>query len=613
MDALPSEPGKARRELMWSGGSLELYVADKRAMTEGDTYGAGAVYRVRVDLVEKTPVDLGALPALRTGDFTAESVVSVYSFTVPAQRGRLLLNAAAGTRLTGLPPSPLSMATMLFDPASKTSVKLESPSSQQDVKASYDVNPQMPATTLAPGLYWLFVDTQSATASAARTDYDLSVDFRGAPANDKCAGAIDATPTGGTARTTTGDTTYASGDTALSDTNASSACYQATLNFLPLVGVDVFYSVVVPPRKRLSATVTPTGTWHPGLWISTECSVAPEFSCLAASAATTSTNPQTVAWTNVATTDKTVYLIVDSGQDSGAFSLATSFTDGPAAPANDTCAGVIALDLTSGSASANGTTEGASDDEHPGATTRSAACQYTSAYYNGADVVYSAVVPAGKRLSVTAFPSGQYNPALWISETCANPEADVPRGARRRRHARERRVDEHGHGRQARRDPRRRAGSGGRRVLAVGEPGRAQGLSDDRARPGGRLRQPDQQRGQRLHLHLRERLGRVRVGGHLAADRRRRHHGVRRAGGQDAVAHDQVDDHHQRRARRQMGRLADDRLRNGGGGRGGVRGAPGRRCRGRTPAPPPSGSICSWTWPRDRLPRPDYNVLPSLK
>ena len=422
MDALPGEPGKARRELMWSGGSLELYVADKRAMTEGDTHGAGAVYRVRFDLVEKTPVDLGALPALRTGDFTAESVVSVYSFTVPAQRGRLLLNAAAGTRLTGLPPSPLSMAAMLFDPASKKSVKLESPSSQQDVKVSYDVNPQMPATTLAPGLYWLFVDTQSAAASAARTDYDLSVDFRGAPANDKCAGAIDATPTGGTARTTTGDTTYASGDTALSDTNASSACYQATLNFLPLVGVDVFYSVVVPPRKRLSATLTPTGTWHPGLWISTECSVAPEFSCLAASAATTSTNPQTVAWTNVATTDKTVYLIVDSGQDSGAFSLATSFTDGPAAPANDTCAGVIALDLTSGSASANGTTEGASDDEHPGATTRSAACQYTSAYYNGADVVYSAVVPAGKRLSVTAFPSGQYNPALWISETCANPE-----------------------------------------------------------------------------------------------------------------------------------------------------------------------------------------------
>ena len=263
---------------------------------------------------------------------------------------------------------------------------------KQDTVVGYDVNPQSPATTLAPGLYWLFVDTPGSASMAARTDYDISIEFRGAPANDKCAGAIDATPTGGTTRTTTGDTTYASGDTALSDTNASSACYQATLDSSRLVGVDVFYSVVVPAKKKLTATVTPVGTWHPALWINSDCSVAPEIYFLAASAATTTTNPQTVTWTNVATTDKTVYLVVDSEQDQGAFSLATSFADGPPAPANDTCAGIIALDLTSGQAVLDGTTAGASDDEHPGATTRSAACMYTSGYYNGADVVYSAVV-----------------------------------------------------------------------------------------------------------------------------------------------------------------------------------------------------------------------------
>ena len=54
----------------------------------------------------------------------------------------------------------------------------------------------------------------------------------------------------------------------------------------------------------------------------------------------------------------------------------------------------------------------------------SAACKDTSAYYNGADVVYSAVVPAGKRLSVTAYPFGTFNPALWISETCG-PNAEA--------------------------------------------------------------------------------------------------------------------------------------------------------------------------------------------
>ena len=106
--------------------------------------------------------------------------------------------------------------------------------------------------------------------------------------------------------------------TALSDTNVSSACYQATLNFLPLVGVDVFYSVVVPARKRLSATLTPTGTWHPATLDQHGAAARRARSpVVAASAATTSTNPQTVAWTNVATTDRTVYLIVDSGQDSG--------------------------------------------------------------------------------------------------------------------------------------------------------------------------------------------------------------------------------------------------------------------------------------------------------
>jgi hypothetical protein len=421
-DGVAGQLGTVRRELMWSGGALELMVLDGRAMTEGDTDGAGAVYRVRFDVVEKTPVDLGALPVLRTGDYTHDSIVGVYSFTVPPERGRLLLNVTTSTRPSGLPVSPVATQAMLFDPVGKKNVKVEIPYMKQDVVVGYEVNPQSPATTLAPGLYWLFVDTPGSVAKAARTDYDIAIEFKGTPANDKCASAIDATPAGTTTRMTMGDTTYANSDTALEDSFVSSACYQATLGFLPLVGRDVYYSVVVPSRKRLTATLTPTGTWHPALWMTTDC-VAPEISCLAAKASTTSTAPQTVTWLNVAATDRTVYLIVDSAQDAGAFSLATSFTDGPTAPANDTCAGIIALDLSSGSASvSSATTEGATDDEHPGATSRSEACKDTSAHYNGADIVYSAVVPAGKRLSVTAFPSGQYNPALWISETCANPE-----------------------------------------------------------------------------------------------------------------------------------------------------------------------------------------------
>ena len=52
---------RAQREAR-ATGRRAADVADKRAMAEGDTYGAGAVYRLRVDLVEKTPVDRERCP-----------------------------------------------------------------------------------------------------------------------------------------------------------------------------------------------------------------------------------------------------------------------------------------------------------------------------------------------------------------------------------------------------------------------------------------------------------------------------------------------------------------------------------------------------------------------
>ena len=72
-----------------------------------------------------------------------------------------------------------------------------------------------------------------------------------------------------------------------------------------------------------------------------------------------------------------------------------------------------------------------------------------------------------------------------------------------------------------------------------------------------------------------------------------------------------LDDHGQRCARRQMGRPADDGLRDRGRVRRGVRG-------GRDIAfventgTATQRSTCSWTWRRDPLPQADYNVIPSL-
>jgi len=425
---LPGDLSRAHQEvLVTQASNLQLTVTDKRAQAKGDTYGVGAVYRLRVDLVEKTPVDPGPLPVKTTGDFTSDGLVAVYSFTVPNERGRLLVDiVGTAPRPSGLPASPVATDVLIYDPVKKKRVQYMLPGTfTTDQHLNYEVEPMYPGLGVAPGSYWLMFDTPSAAAALSRTDYDLSIQFRGMPPNDKCTGAIDVTPTGSATRTTMGDTTFAGSDTALSYNFVSSACYQAIASFAPLTGKDVVYSVVVPGRKRLTAKVTPVGGWHPAIWMGTNCS-AGEISCVAAAApsSSASSGPQSVAWTNVSTGDRTIFITVDSSQDSGEFSLETSFTDGPAAPANDTCAGVIALDLTSGLASiSSATTEGAGDDEHPGAQSVSAACKDTAANYNGADVVYSAVVPAGKRLSVTAFPSGTFNPALWISETCANPEA----------------------------------------------------------------------------------------------------------------------------------------------------------------------------------------------
>lgn len=427
---LASDANRAHQEVLVSGAyEVQLMVQDRRNMVLGDKFGAGANYRVRFDLVEATPIDPGPLPVTKTDDFTSAGLVRVYPFTVPNEKGRLLVDiVGTDPRPSGLPASGIATDVMIYDPAKQKKVQLMQPSTfTTDQHLSYEVNPMFPTLGVGPGSYWLMVDTPNGVAALSRTDYDLSVKFMGMPSNDTCTGAIDVTPTGTTTRTTMGDTTFAANDTTLSSSSSSSACYAATLNFLPLSGKDVMYSVVVPARKRLTATVTPTSaaSWHPGIWLSTACAAGGEFSCVASAASSTAPGPQTVSWTNVATSDRTMYVIVDSTQDAGAFTLATSFTDGPAAPPNDTCSGAIALDLTSGLATiSSATTEGASDDYHPGVQLTSAACKDTSAYYNGADVVYSAVVPAGKRLSVTAYPVGQFNPALWISDTCG-PNAEA--------------------------------------------------------------------------------------------------------------------------------------------------------------------------------------------
>lgn len=437
MSPLPNNTGVARREILMVAGPIELkiLVEDIRARDPaGYTAGERAVYRVRVDPVPaKTPVVLEApLPRVVTGDFTTESLVGVYELTVPAELGRMLINVGTETRYTTLPPSPLDTMALLWDPVAKKIAKKDVNNSLRNTSIGFEVNPaDTSSLAVKPGRYWLMVDAESpdargpTAAAAARTDYDVSVDFKGRPDNDTCTGAIDVTPTGTTARQTTGETTYAINDYSLGPLEDSWSCAPALVNTQALGGRDLVYFATVPPAQKLTAKLTPatSPSWNAALWISGSCGNLATFDCLAVSNAST-TAAETVTWSNPGTADKRIYIYVDSLTGTGTFTLETSLAPVGARPANDTCATATPLTIpaTGGSQTVTGSTESAADDENAPLAPFAAVCQDTAAYWGGPDVVYSLMVPVGGRVRASITPSGtqKWNPALWLSEACGD-------------------------------------------------------------------------------------------------------------------------------------------------------------------------------------------------
>jgi len=424
MAPLPSNKSIARRELLIpvKPVALQITITDARATTAASyAAGAGANYRVRVLPVSKTPVAVGSFPQTLTKDFTVGGIVGVYGVTLPAQVGHVSLKVGTTTRPSGLPASPLSTVAVLFDPvAGKVIASDLYHSMTGDSTIAGDIDPSGATVPALPsGNYWLMVDSATPAATAARTDYDLALTFAGRPANDVCAGALDVTPAGSAAVITTGDITYATDDGSGPGPGfGSSACRPAADIAGPLGGRDVVYSAVVPPHQKLTATVTPATSWDPAVWLSTGCSVA--FDCLALADSHGAGSAETATWTNPGSTSKTVFVEVDSSTDRGAFTLSTALSAGATPPGNDTCTGATTLYLSSGYQTISGTTEGAVDDEEPDPALAPASCRDTVGFWSGPDVVYTAVVPAGHRLTATVSPSTSWNPALWLSQTRAN-------------------------------------------------------------------------------------------------------------------------------------------------------------------------------------------------
>jgi hypothetical protein len=434
MSPMPDNTGVARRELLSVGAfELQITVSDYRAH-DAAAYAAGAraIYRVRVDPVPaKTPVVLAPLPQVVTGDFTREGLVGVYEFTVPAEQGRMLINVGTETRYTTAPTSPMDTLTILWDPVAGKVVKEDFYNSIRGTSIALEVNPaDTSSLVLKPGRYWLFVDTGEmgpTTAAAARTDYDVSVEFKGRPANDVCAGAIDVTP-GATPRVTMGETTYAVNDHSLGRTEGSWSCLPGLLTGLPLVGRDLVYVATVPAGQKLTAKLTPSPAtgWNAALWLSDRCTVGASYDCLAVTNAS-ETGVETLTWANPGTAAAQIFVHVDSLSTPGTFTLETSLADVGARPANDLCTTATALSIpaTGGSQTVTGTTESAADDEHAELAPFAPACQDTAAYWAGPDVVYSLTVPVGGRVRATLTPTGAqtWNPALWLSEACGDAAA----------------------------------------------------------------------------------------------------------------------------------------------------------------------------------------------
>jgi hypothetical protein len=93
-------------------------------------------------------------------------------------------------------------------------------------------------------------------------------------------------------------------------------------------GPDKVYSVVIPPNQRLQATVTPTSSWDPLIYLMEPSSCGPYPTCVGTGSNAGSLNvAETVRFENSSTMPRTVFIVVDSpGSDdpsivSGIFDL----------------------------------------------------------------------------------------------------------------------------------------------------------------------------------------------------------------------------------------------------------------------------------------------------
>jgi hypothetical protein len=160
------------------------------------------------------------------------------------------------------------------------------------------------------------------------------------------------------------------------------------------IGRDRVYRVSVPPGQRLITVVQPDAGFDPVVdLIPGELGACYRRECGASSSTSATGVAEVVAWTNGTTASQNVFISVDSTSFTGAagtgnFDLSTSFA--PALP-GDVCSTAIPV----GNGTALSTSIGRFSREYPVPTGGLNGCQLST----GPDLVYSATVPAGQRLT----------------------------------------------------------------------------------------------------------------------------------------------------------------------------------------------------------------------
>ena len=196
-------------------------------------------------------------------------------------------------------------------------------------------------------------------------------------------------------------------------------------------GKDRAYSITLATNQRLTVTFTPGAALGVDGVLNLVDGTAGNVvcgngaTCVAAANTTGSDSVETLTYDNSSGASKTLYLVVSDYGDSasmGTYGIATTVGTIPPPPANDTCAGAIALAFTNNTVTATGDTTNATNGNTSADPAPSCS---TTARSSGRDVVYSYTLTAARDVAITVTPTSPptpttFEPVVYVRSVCAD-------------------------------------------------------------------------------------------------------------------------------------------------------------------------------------------------